>query len=429
MAATERIKKHPILKIPERKKITFYFNDKEFTGQEGEMLSSSLFANGVHVFGHHYIDDSPQGIFCANGQCSQCMVIADGLPVKACMTETTPGMNVTSCDGLAGLPHEDEFPGNFQDIKTLECEVLIIGGGPSGAAAAIELGKLGRKVVLVDDKDRIGGKLVLQTHTFFGSIEDCHAGTRGIDIAGILERELAEYESIKVFLNTTALGVFSDKKVGVYQKGKYLFIKPRKLLVAAGAREKALNFPGWDLPGVYGAGAFQTLLNRDLVKPSKKLFVIGGGNVGVIAAYHALQAGITVMGLAEALPTISGYKVHADKLKRFGVPIYLSHSVAEARGDENGVKSIIIAKVDKNFQPILGSEQEIEVDTILIAVGLVPIAELYDNARKAGMEVYVAGDAREIAEASAAMFGGKIAGLKIARDLGERVEIPDEWVK
>jgi NADPH-dependent 2,4-dienoyl-CoA reductase/sulfur reductase-like enzyme/NAD-dependent dihydropyrimidine dehydrogenase PreA subunit/bacterioferritin-associated ferredoxin len=422
-----RVARHPVLSVPERKEITFYFNDASFTSYEGEVISSALFANGVSIFGHHYLDSSPQGIFCANGQCSQCLVIADGRAVKACMEPVKEGQRVYPCDALPLLAPEDDSPPGFGAIQTLDCDVLVVGGGPAGIAAAIELGKLGHRVILVDDKDRLGGKLVLQTHKFFGSIEDCYAGTRGIEIARILKSQLDRLDNVRVFLNAAASGVFADRKVGVLQGKSYFLVRPRKFLVAAGARERALSFPGADLPGVYGAGAFQTLLNRDLVAPSSRLFVVGGGNVGLIAAYHAIQAGITVAGLAEALPEVSGYKVHADKIIRLGVPLYLSHSVVRADGDDGGISSVTIAQVDGAFKPLPGMEKRLDVDTVLIAVGLTPVSEMYDLARNVGLDAYSAGDAFEIAEASAAMFSGRIAGLTIARDLGDDVDIPPQW--
>ncbi|RLC29779.1 MAG: sulfurtransferase, partial [Deltaproteobacteria bacterium] len=103
----KRITEHPILAIPEKKEVTFTWNGRTLTGYDGEMISSALIANGINVFGHHYKDGSPQGIFCANGQCSQCLVIADGHPVKSCMTPLQQGMAVTSVDGLPELPAED----------------------------------------------------------------------------------------------------------------------------------------------------------------------------------------------------------------------------------------------------------------------------------------------------------------------------------
>jgi len=169
--------------------------------------------------------------------------------------------------------------------------VLIIGGGPAGLSAAIELGKLGIQSLLVDDKYRLGGKLVLQTHRFFGSISTVYAGTRGIDIAVRLEHELAKYPSVNVWLRSTVLAVFSDKKVGILRDGKqYMLVIPRCCWLHRAPRE-SLAFQGNTLPGVYGAGAFQTLVNRDLVKPCERLFIIGGGNVGLIAGTMPFQAG------------------------------------------------------------------------------------------------------------------------------------------
>jgi len=274
--------------IPERKEVEFSWNGKRFTGYEGEMIASALFANEIHIFGHHPKDDSPQGMFCANGQCSQCLVIADGLPVKSCMTPLREGMDVRSVEGQPKLP-ADDFVAPTSRISTTDTDVLIIGGGPAGLSAAIELGKFGIKTLVVDDKDRLGGKLVLQTHKFFGSIEDSYAGTRGFQIGKILENELRTLDSVDIWLNTTAVGVFSDGIVGVVRNGTYRLIRSQKLLVATGAREKMLSFPGNTLPGVYGAGAFQTLVNRDLVKASSRVLIVGGGNVGLISGYHAIQ--------------------------------------------------------------------------------------------------------------------------------------------
>jgi sarcosine oxidase subunit alpha len=421
-----RITKHPILEIPQRTEAAFTWNGEQMTGYEDEMISSALFANGIHIFGHHHKDHSPQGIFCANGQCSQCMVIADGLAVKSCMTPLKPAMVIESVEGLPNIPENISIP-QTGEIPVKEVAVLIIGGGPAGLSAAIELGRLGVDTLIVDDKDRLGGKLVLQTHKFFGSVKDSHAGTRGFEIGKILQDELLALGSVEVWLNTTAVAVFSDEIVGVQKNNQYKKIRPRKLLVATGAREKMLSFPGNTLPGVYGAGAFQTLVNRDLVKSSERVLIVGGGNVGLIAGYHAIQANIAVVALIEALPQVGGYKVHADKLKRLGVPIYIGHTVVSANGKDK-VESVTIARLDENWNAMPDTHKTFEVDTVLIAVGLAEVNEFYLKARQWGMDVYCAGDAQEIAEASAAMFTGKIEGHKIAQALNIEVEqMPAEW--
>ena len=424
--ADHRIHEHPILPVPDTPRVEFTWQGQAFQARQGETIASALFANGVRTFGHHPKDGAPQGIFCANGQCAQCSVVADGLPVKACMVVVRPGMAVQPLDGLPVLPGVEGQP-RVNPIETVDVECLIIGGGPAGLTAGIELGKAGVRALIVDDKHRLGGKLVLQTHKFFGSIEACHAGTRGIDIATRLEADVRQFENVRVWLNSTVLSVFSDRRVGVLRDGQYFIVRPDILLVTAGAREKSLVFPGNTLPGVYGAGAFQTLVNRDLVRPTERLFIVGGGNVGLIAGYHALQAGIEVVGLCEAMPECGGYKVHKDKLVRMGVPVYTSHTILRAEGTDE-VQAVTIAAIDKQWKPIAGTEKRFECDTVLVAVGLDPVDEFLHKAREFGLPAVAAGDSEEIAEASAAMFTGRIRGLEIARRLGRDVgEVPPEW--
>jgi len=422
-----RIAQHPILPIEPRPTVAFYWQGQQLFAAQGETIASALFANGIRIFGHHPKDHAPQGIFCANGQCAQCLVLADGLPVKSCLELVRPGVHVEPVEGLPQLPPEAPAA-ELRPPEEISLPVLIIGGGPAGLSAAIELGKLGVETLLVDDKHRLGGKLVLQTHRFFGSSQAVYAGTRGIDIATRLEEEVRTYTSVRIWLNSTALAVFSDGKVGILREGKhYALVTPQAVLVTTGAREKSLAFKGNTLPGVYGAGAFQTLVNRDLVRAAERLFIVGGGNVGLIAGYHALQAGISVVGLVEALPECGGYKVHRDKLARMGVPIYTSHTIVSANGQES-VESVTIAQVDDHFRPLPGTERSFACDTVLIAVGLDPVDEFYHKALQFGLTAFAAGDAEEIAEASAAIFSGKIKGLEVARALGHPVgEIPDEW--
>jgi len=147
-------------------------------------------------------------------------------------------------------------------------------------------------------------------------------------------------------------------------------------MVSTGARERSLVFPGNDLPGVFGAGAFQTLVNRDLVKSSNRVLIVGCGNVGLIAAYHALQAGISVVGIIDIASEVTGYKVHADKIKRMGVPIYLNHTILGVTGDGK-VEKATIAQVDEDWNPIAETAKTFAVDTVLIAVGLSSADEFF----------------------------------------------------
>ncbi len=152
-----RIEKHPILTISEKRPVSFYWGREKMTARAGEVIASALFANDVRLFGRHVKNQSPQGIFCANGQCAQCTVIANGVPVKACMTAVAENMMVHSVDGVPGLPQVvQKF--EFLKIPEIKTEVLIIGGGPAGLSAAIQLGQRGVDTIIVDDKERAGGE-------------------------------------------------------------------------------------------------------------------------------------------------------------------------------------------------------------------------------------------------------------------------------
>ena len=420
-----RLTDHPVLSAADPTEVEFSFDGEPMRGNEGEVVSSALFANGVQVFSVHPVGDAPRGIFCANGQCAQCTVVIDGYPVKSCVEPLRAGMDIRTLRELPELPRDDTPPGPERRLSE-RCDVLVVGGGPSGLTATIELAQLGFSVTLVDDKDRLGGKLLLQTHKFFGSLEDCYAGTRGVDIAAKLEKAVRAFPNVTVHTDASVVGIYKDHKIGVVIGGRrYLLIDFDGLVVGTGAREKSLVFPGNDLPGVYGAGAFQTLVNRDLVRAADRVLIVGSGNVGLIAAYHALQAGIQVVGIVDILPQVSGYKVHGDKIRRLGVPVHLSHTVLGAEGD-GALQRVTIAQVNEHFEPDLHSARTYAVDTLLIAVGLSPVDEFFDQAERFGFTVVKTGDADEIAEASSAMFGGRVAGLELARMLGRDVEIDPE---
>ena len=205
----KRITRHPVIKVPYKNKIEFYWKETKLTALEGETISAALFANNIHIFGYHHKDNSPQGIFCANGQCSQCMVVADNLPVKSCMIKIKNNMKVKPLNGLP-IVKNNKVLFKKTEIKNQNISVLIIGGGPAGLSAAIELRKLNIETILLDDKDCLGGKLVLQTHKFFGSVEDSHAGIRGFNIADILRKKIDSLNSVSVWLNSTVIGIFSD---------------------------------------------------------------------------------------------------------------------------------------------------------------------------------------------------------------------------
>ena len=324
-----------------------------------------------------------------------------------------------------------------------KAEVLIIGGGPAGLCAAISAAKSGAKVLIIDKNKNLGGQLIKQTHMFFGS-EKQYASVRGIDIPEILINELNKYkENVEIKTETTVVGMFEDGIVTVlYKEDNYYKIEPKAVIVATGAYEKALGFPNNDLPGIYGAGAVQTLMNVYGVKPGNKVLMVGAGNIGLIVSYQLMQAGVEVKAIIDAAPKIGGYLVHASKIRRMGVPILTSHTVKEAIG-KDFLEKAVICEVDEKFKPITGTERVFDVDVMCISVGLTPLNELiamrgcemtyipqlsgivpvrYENYETTVENVFVAGDATGVEEASAAMVEGFLAGLCAAEKIGYKTD-------
>lgn len=319
-------------------------------------------------------------------------------------------------------------------------EVAIVGGGPAGLSAAVAATSLGAQVTVVDDGARVGGQLVKQTHRFFGS-QSHYSGVRGIDIAPILVQQ-ALSGGASIWSNATVIGFYDEHLLGIYQGDVLRELQAQCVIVATGAAENMLAFPGNDLPGVYGAGAVQTLMNVHGVRPGRRVLMVGAGNIGVIVSYQLLQAGVPVAAIVEALPHVGGYQVHAAKVQRAGVPILTRHTVLEALGDRE-VTGAVIAQLDDNWCAIEGTQRTLDVDTICLAVGLTPLSELLwqaggqmryvpalgghvavhdDRMETTCPGVYVAGDASGIEEASTAMLEGRLAGLAAAMRLHGETE-------
>lgn len=325
-------------------------------------------------------------------------------------------------------------------MKTVE--MLIIGSGPAGLSAAIEAAKAGVSPLIVDANPKVGGQLFKQIHKFFGSSMH-RAGTRGMNIGKIFLQQCNEL-GVEIWQDCLAMGYYEGNVVAVDRRmedgtHKLFEIRAETIVIATGASENAVRFPGWTLPGVMGAGAAQTMINYNRVLPGKKVLMIGSGNVGLIVSYQLMQAGAEIVGIVEALPKINGYAVHAAKLAREGVPLYTGYTVVQALADDERVSRAIIGKVNPDWSIVPGSEIALDVDTICMGAGMKPLSGFAHMAGGAftfdrflggrapvhneKMEttvsgIYVAGDSTGIEEANTAIEEGKIAGTAIAERLG-----------
>ncbi len=321
-------------------------------------------------------------------------------------------------------------------MKTLTADVAVIGAGSAGLSAAYQTAMCGADVLVIDENKRPGGQLFKQIHKFFGSREH-QAGTRGYRIGEQLLTRVQE-SGARVMLDGVVYGLLPDKSMGVISGGVNYSVCAKKIVIASGAKENYMAFPGSTLPGVMGAGAAQTMVNVNRVLPGRKVLMVGSGNVGLIVSYQLLQAGAQVVGIVEGAPRIGGYGVHAGKIRRAGVPIYVGHTIRRVFGKEE-VEGVEIAALDASWNMIPGTEKTFEVDTVCLAVGLNPMTELawmagcqfvyipqfgghvplHDWNMETTVEgIYVAGDVTGVEEASTAMEEGNLAGVAAAEALG-----------
>lgn len=316
-------------------------------------------------------------------------------------------------------------------------DVAVIGGGPAGLTAAYEAAISGASVCLIDENKTPGGQLFKQIHKFFGS-QSHRAGTRGFRIAELLVQDVLDAK-VDVMLDAIAWSITPGYKIAVTVADEHTWIvEAKKIIVATGAAENTLAFPNSTLPGIIGAGAAQTLMNIRKVRPGNRAVVVGSGNVGLIVSYQLLQAGVDVVALVEAAPSIGGYLVHAGKIRRAGVEILTRTTITAAHGNET-VEGVTIADVDEKFQPVPGTERGVDCDLVAVAVGLHPMTELcwmmsceftfsgglggHIPAHDRNMEtsrrgIYIAGDVSGIEEASVAIEEGRLAGIAASEALG-----------
>ncbi len=422
----------------------FHCDGREYFGYEGEPIIAALRANGIVKLRESSKSRLPWGPFCMQGRCCSCAMTVNGEPnVLTCVTPLKEGDRIETQKGVVDPSYYRRMPSRKPDYFELKTEsdhehldVAVVGAGPAGLEAAVMAAEAGvRRVVVFDDKEYMGGQLALQTHDFFGT-EELGASKRGFVIAEELRRRV-ETLGVEVRLNSTVVGLYPENVFAFKDGDRLNFASARKLILATGASEKMLPFPGNYLPGVMGAGGAQTFMNIYGVRPADRALIVGGGNIGVILAYQLLQAGVEVAAVVEAAPRMGAYGVHVEKSRALGVPVLTSHTIREAVGRDQ-VEAVCVHALDERWRPVPGSERWFEADAVCIAVGLNPLNELlwqagcdftfipglgevprFNKFRRTSLpDVFVAGDCAVIGEASIARLEGRIAGLVAARDLG-----------
>lgn len=266
-------------------------------------------------------------------------------------------------------------------------DIVIIGGGPAGLAAAVSARKNGAESILILERDKeLGGILNQCIHNGFG-LHTFKEELTGPEYANRFIRQIWELE-IEYKLNTMVMDISSEKVITTMNREEGMFlIQAKAVILAMGCRERsrgALNIPGYRPAGIYSAGTAQRLVNIEGYLPGREVVILGSGDIGLIMARRMTLEGVKVKVVAELMPYSGGLKRNIVQcLDDFGIPLKLSHTVVNIKGKER-VEGITLAEVGKDGRPIPGTEEEYTCDTLLLSVGLIPENEL---SRGMGVEV------------------------------------------
>jgi thioredoxin reductase len=420
----------------------------------GETVAAALIAAG-HWHFRTTRAGAARGPYCGMGVCGECTMRVDGRAVRTCLEPARPGQCVDVEPALAPVPTADAA--QSAEPERLDVGVLVVGAGPAGLAAAAAAAAQGADVLVLDERAKFGGQYYKQPAE--GLLAD--EGALDAQFANGRDRHAAAVDAGARFLfGATVWGAFGPDDLAVDVGGRALRIRPQRLIVATGAYERALPFPGWTLPGVITTGAAQTLLRAYAVAPGRRVLLAGHGPLNLQVARELARAGVTVVAVAElaaapglrAVPDLLRLAAAAPDLVREGighvaaltargVPRLHEHVLVRADPDASGTRvgRATLARVDADGRPIAGTERSFEVDAICTGYGFAPQAELpralgcrYVHDPRRGTlaavrdpdgrtnvpGVFVVGDAGGLDGARIAEAQGRLAGAAAATELG-----------
>jgi NADPH-dependent 2,4-dienoyl-CoA reductase/sulfur reductase-like enzyme len=425
------------------------YEGRELACFAGDSVSAALIDAGEYVC-REAADGTVRGVFCGMGVCGECLVTIDGRPgERACMTPVRDGMTVGIQPARPSL--RDVARTAAPAREELACDVLVIGAGAAGLAAAAAASEAGLDVVLVDERPKLGGQFYKQpARPGSGALDAQYR--EGLALIGRLERS-----GCRVLAQTQVWALFGPHEVAAVGPEASWLLRPRRLVLAAGAYERGVPLPGWTLPGVMTTGAAQTLLRAYQVVPGKRVLVAGNGPLNLQVAAELVRAGATVVGLAELAPRpLPGRSGAAARmlalapdlirdglgyqltLRRAGVPTFHRSALVRAEGDRQ-VARAVVARLDEAGRAVAGSERRVDVDAVCMGYGFLSSTELSraagcrhafdeeqgqlvavtdDRGRTSQEDIWAIGDGAGVAGARVARAAGTISALDVVRSLG-----------
>ena len=462
---------HPAINAAGRT-LSFSYDGQTLTALEGETIAAALAANGIKTL-RHSRDGQRRGVYCGMGACQECLVTVDGrASQRACMTKVAAGQVVSSAppsfaetnqtDAALLAPWQALTAPASKEPATISAEVLVVGAGPAGLSAALAARRSGAEVVVLDERAQTGGQ-------FYKPLAPSQQSSRPTDAqfaAGLaLTREVLA-AGVVIRHGAQVWAGFSANELGAVIDGRATVCHCKRLIIAPGAYERPVSFPGWTLPGVMTTGAGQTLSRAYRVSPGQRVLVAGNGPLNLQLAAELAAGGATVLAVLESAPrpglklwremlraARSGADLLVDgaaylaRLRRHGVPVLWGYAVSSAQGDgQGGLRSVQASRLDVLGQALAGSELVFQADALCVGYGFIPAVEL---ARMLGCQhqfvarhlgylatvtdedgatsipgVFVVGDGADLGGSRVALARGALAGYATARQLGYTAEAP-----
>jgi glycine/D-amino acid oxidase-like deaminating enzyme len=417
-------------------RIAIHFNDRPIEALEGETVAAALSAAGILAF-RQTQSGAPRGLHCGMGACHDCVVTIDSrIGQRACVTSVRAGMVVRS-----EPPSEIAPFGTTSPPEERTTDVLVVGAGPAGLAAATAAAEAGASVTLLDERAATGGQY---TKSLGGALQPAAPDARFR--LGLRARERALRDGVTIETDALVWAAFAPDEIAVLQGGLAVTWRPRRLILATGAHERPVPIPGWTLPGVLTTGGLQTLVRTQLVCPGERVLLAGTGPLNLQVACELVARGVKPVAVLDSAPP-PGLAARRDRmqllrsapgllaegmrmlwtLRRAGVPVLWSTSLVGLTGSDRVAEAVLpdrsiavdVVALNAGFQPEVGLARALGLTHRFVDQGLGYLAtETDEEGRTSHGSVFAVGDGALLGGVRVAMAHGRLAGLAAARDLG-----------